>query len=73
MNEGAHEICQQRFPAQEIIVPVGGYCYIRDVGGVCTKEMCEETSVVTGAEPTSQLEPRHDRGWGGVLGLLRST
>lgn len=70
MNE---YMCQERFPAQEIIVPVGGYCYILDVGwggggGVPTKNVCEETSAVAGAEPKSQLEPRHHggrRGGGG--------
>lgn len=74
-------MCQERFPAQEIIVPVGGYCYILDVGGggVPMKNVCEETSAVAGAEPKSQLEPRHnggrsDGGWDfGCGGIVKTS
>lgn len=31
MNEQAHSIRQERFSAQEIIVPVGGYCYCPNI------------------------------------------
>lgn len=31
MNEQAHHISQEHFPAQEIVVPVGGYCYGTDI------------------------------------------
>lgn len=73
-------MCQERFPAQEIIVPVGGYCYILDVGwgggGVPMKNVCEETSAVAGAEPKSQLsqwrsERRRRRG-GATLAVVGS-
>lgn len=42
------------------------------VGGVPMKNVCEETSAVAGAEPKSQLEPRHNgsrSGGGGRLWL----
>lgn len=32
------------------------------------KNMCEETSAAAGAEPKSQLEPRHDGGRRGEQG-----
>lgn len=67
MNEWAHYIRQERFPAQEIIVPVGGYCYGGDVGeGFYENKLKEvEVSAVAGAGPTPQLEPRQDGGRGG--------
>lgn len=70
MNERAHYIRQERFPAREIIVPVGGYCYGRDVGeGFCENKLKEvDVSVVAGAGPTLQLEPRQN---GDPHGLAR--
>lgn len=35
------------------------------LGGVPMKNVCEETSAVAGAEPKSQLEPRHNGGRSG--------
>lgn len=58
MNEQVHYIRQEHFPAQEIIVPVGGYCYgtnVRD--GFCENKLKEvEVSAVAGARPTPHLE-----------------
>lgn len=75
MNEWAHYIRQERFPAQEIIVPVGGYCYSGDVRECFYENKLKEVEVsaVAGVEPTPQLEPRQDGGWSGCSGGLTST
>lgn len=46
-------------------MPVGGYCYGRDVGeGFCENKLKEvEVSAVAGAGPTPHLKPRQDGGW----------
>lgn len=43
-------------------MPVGGYCYIGDIGeGFYENTLKEvEVSAVAGAEPTPQLESRQD-------------
>lgn len=53
---------QERFPAQQIFVPVGGFCYATEVGEGFRENKLKEVdvSVVAGAGPTPQLGPRQD-------------